>query len=225
MGILRPTASRRLNSTRPERRTIIPEPSLPTSKSNAPSGKAHRSPNRVTRGMSASGRGSKISWRRPSRNANGEPGGSLGMSGTLSSGGATLVDPPSPTPRWQESGEGRERFFTPHPGPRRALRASGGGGPEGERDAVHAVAEPGRRRSVVEDVAQVPTAAAAVHLGADHEEAPVLGRLHGVRQRGIEARPAGPALELRLGGEERKSAAGAEERALPVFLHKRARAR
>src|SRR5262249_28262165 len=102
-------------------------------------------------------------------------------------------------------------------------RASGSAGPEGERHAVHAVTETGGRRAVVEHVAEVAAAAAAVHLGADHQEAGVVARRHGVRQRGVEARPAGVALELGLRREERERAAGAEERAVAVLVHERAR--
>src|SRR6266545_3951646 len=51
-----------------------------------------------------------------------------------------------------------------------------GGGHERERDAVHAVAQPGRRRPVVEHVAEMAAAAAAVHLGArDQQRAVVRG--------------------------------------------------
>src|SRR6185295_1491779 len=214
MGTLRPSASRRLNSTRPESMTIIPAPGLPTSKSIAPSGKEHLSPNREARWMSSSGSGSKISWRRPSRNANGEPGGSLGMSGTELSGCVTLRTLLLPHLDGKRSEE-PERFFT----------RSGGAGSEAERDAVHAVAKPGRLRPVVEDVAEVSAAAAAVHLGADHHEGAVLGGLHRAGERGVEARPAGVALELRLRREEGKGAAGAEEAAVTVLVEQRARPR
>src|SRR5687768_16238133 len=43
-------------------------------------------------------------------------------------------------------------------------------------DAVHAVAQAGRPRPVLEDVAEMAAAAGAVHLGAAHEELIVLGR-------------------------------------------------
>src|SRR5258708_39240603 len=62
----------------------------------------------------------------------------------------------------------------------------------------------------------------AVNFGANHEEAAVLGGGDGVRHRLEEARPAGAAVELRIGGEQCLSAAGAHKRALAVFLVERA---
>ena len=47
---------------------------------------------------------------------------------------------------------------------------SGGGGLERQRDAVHAIAQAGRLRPVVEDVAEMAAAAAAMDRGADHAE-------------------------------------------------------
>src|SRR5262245_13087852 len=99
------------------------------------------------------------------------------------------------------------------------------GGLEREGDAVDAVAQAGGRRAVGEHMAQVAAAAAAVHLRAHHEVAAVLGGLHGARLRIVEARPAGAALELGLGNEQRLSAAGALERAGPLLGKQRAAAR
>src|SRR3712207_5359261 len=60
-----------------------------------------------------------------------------------------------------------------------------------EGAGVDAIAEPGRVRAVVEDVAQVAAAARAVHLGAPHEERVVLLRLdRRLVERLEEARPA-----------------------------------
>src|SRR6478609_4183912 len=48
--------------------------------------------------------------------------------------------------------------------------ASGGAGREIHRDAVHAVAQAGRLRAVVEDVAEMAAATAAMHFGAHGAE-------------------------------------------------------
>src|SRR5262245_26598500 len=78
-------------------------------------------------------------------------------------------------------------------------------------DAVHAVAQAGRRRAVLEDMAEMAAAAAAVHLGAGHEPAVVHGRADRVVDWRPEARPAGAALILGLGGVQGQLAAGADE--------------
>src|SRR5579883_1528488 len=88
--------------------------------------------------------------------------------------------------------------------------------------AVHAVAQAGGLRPVVEDVAKMPAAAAAMHLRSQHPEGTVLGDADGVVERLIEARPAGAALELGLGGEQGQVAAGAGEDALAVLVQERA---
>src|SRR5450755_2281727 len=91
------------------------------------------------------------------------------------------------------------------------------GGNELQRDAVVAVALAGRRRAVVEDVALVAAAAHAVVLGARDDHLDVGLGDDRARQRGVEARPAGAALELGLRGEERKVAAGADEAAVAML--------
>src|SRR5579864_3362212 len=63
-------------------------------------------------------------------------------------------------------------------------------------DAVDAIAQMRRRGAVVEYVAQVASATAAVHLGADHAVGAVGRRFNRARDRIVEARPAGAALEL-----------------------------
>src|SRR5262245_8935911 len=68
-------------------------------------------------------------------------------------------------------------------------------------------------------------AAAAMHLRADHAVAAVLGRLDGVGHGVVEARPAGAALELPLGDEQRLVTAGAGERAGAFLEIERAAAR
>src|SRR5882724_3650751 len=91
--------------------------------------------------------------------------------------------------------------------------------------SVDAVPQARRLRPVVEDVAEMAAAAAAVNFGAQHAEGAVLGLADGIVDRLIETRPAGPALEFRLRGEQWQVAAGAGEDALAVLFQKRARAR
>src|SRR3546814_15005514 len=64
----------------------------------------------------------------------------------------------------------------------------------------------------------------AVNLGAGHEEGIVLGLADRTLDRLVEARPAGAGVEFRRGGEQRLVAAGAVERALPLFPVERAAA-
>src|ERR1700689_98316 len=94
-----------------------------------------------------------------------------------------------------------------------------------QRKAVHAVAQAGRLRPVVEDVTEMAAAAPAMNFGPQHPEGAVLGLADRVVERLIEPRPAGAALEFGLRGEQRQVAAGAGEDALAVLLQKRARTR
>src|SRR5271163_2802005 len=94
-----------------------------------------------------------------------------------------------------------------------------------QRVAVHAVAQSGRLRPVIEDVAEVTATAAAVDFGPQHAEGPVFGLADGVIERLVEARPASAALELGLRGKQRQVAAGASKGALAMFLQERARTR
>src|SRR2546421_4177672 len=87
-----------------------------------------------------------------------------------------------------------------------------------ERHAVHAITQTCRLRPVVEHVAEMAAAATAMHLGACHEQAAVAGGADGVLQRRVEAGPAGAAVELGGGGEERQIAAGAGIGAGAVLL-------
>src|SRR5271154_6407423 len=96
---------------------------------------------------------------------------------------------------------------------------------EHQRETVHAVAQSGRLRAVVKNVAEMAAAAPAMNFGAGHAEARVLGFTDRILQRLIKARPSGAALELGLRGEQRQVAAGAGEGALAVLLEQRARAR
>src|SRR5438309_384093 len=103
----------------------------------------------------------------------------------------------------------------------RRMRSIGSGRTEGEGEAVHAIAKAGRLRAVVEEMAEVATAAAAENLGALHAEGAVGALGDRMGERLPEARPTGAAFELGRGSEERQGAAGAGEDAVPVLLEKR----
>src|SRR5258707_15280281 len=81
-----------------------------------------------------------------------------------------------------------------------------------QRKTVHAVAQAGRLRPIVEHVAEMAAATAAVNFGPQHPKSAVLGFADGVFERLIKARPAGAALELGLRREQRQVAAGAARR-------------
>ena len=82
-----------------------------------------------------------------------------------------------------------------------------------------------RRRAVLEDVAEMAAAPAAMHLGTDHAVTAIGRGLDRARLRIVEARPAGAALEFLLRGEQRLLAAGAIKRAGALFVIERATAR
>src|SRR5262249_22474197 len=87
------------------------------------------------------------------------------------------------------------------------------------------VAEPGRRGAVREDMAEVAAAFGAMDLGPRHPVAAIARGADGlVADRLGEARPAGAAVELRVGLEERLAAGGADKGAAAFFLVQRARA-
>src|ERR1700730_5197064 len=94
-----------------------------------------------------------------------------------------------------------------------------------QRKAVHAIAQAGRLRPVVENVAEMAAAAAAVNFGPQHPKGAVFGLADGVLERLIETRTAGAAFEFGLRREQRQVAAGAGEDALAVLFQERARAR
>src|SRR5580698_9686176 len=74
-----------------------------------------------------------------------------------------------------------------------------------QRCRVDAVTLSARTGTVVEDVAEVPTAGAADHLGAAHEQAVVRAQLDRLRDRRLgEAGPAGARFELRVGAEQHR---------------------
>src|SRR5262249_40358582 len=99
------------------------------------------------------------------------------------------------------------------------------GGLEFQRDTVHAVALSGRLRPVVEHVAEMAAAAPAVHLGAWNDQAVIVRSAHRILDRRKEARPAGAALDLGLGPDQRQIAPGAAEDARPMLVVERARMR
>src|SRR3984957_16595148 len=124
-------------------------------------------------------------------------------------------------PRSEDRGTiaGRATFAGPTSGRGRCSRM------KHQRKTVHAVAQAGRLRSVVEDVAEMTAAAAAVNFGAQHSEGTVLGLADRVLERLIKTRPAGAALELGLRREQRQVAAGTGEDALAMLLEQRAAVR
>src|SRR5260370_3987528 len=93
------------------------------------------------------------------------------------------------------------------------------------RDAVDAVAQVRRRRAVVEYVAEMAAAAAAIYLGAHHAVAAIDRGLDRARLRIVEARPAGAAVEFSLRHEQRLPAPGARERAGAFLIIERAASR
>src|SRR5258708_6581221 len=96
---------------------------------------------------------------------------------------------------------------------------------EQQGEAVHAVAQSGRFRAVIEDVAEMTATAPAVNLGTSHAEGGILAFADRILKRLIETRPSGAAFEFGLRGKQRQVAAGAGEGALAMFLEQRARAR
>jgi hypothetical protein len=76
------------------------------------------------------------------------------------------------------------------------VSGSGGGGLEGQCDAVHAIAQARWLRPIVEHMPEVTAATMAMDSGPDHEETGVLGLANSVIERCPEARPAGAAIEL-----------------------------
>src|ERR1700680_301978 len=83
----------------------------------------------------------------------------------------------------------------------------------------------GRRRAVVEHMAEMAAAAAAMHFGAHHPEASIGRSLDCALDRVIEARPAGAAVEFLFGDEKFLAATGAHEGAAALLVIERATAR
>src|ERR1700722_10896931 len=82
-----------------------------------------------------------------------------------------------------------------------------------------------RRRAVLEDMAEMAAAAAAMHFGAGHAVSPIGCGLDRSRLRIVETRPAGAALELLLRSKQRLFAAGTIERAGTLLVIECATAR
>src|SRR4051794_40620567 len=78
-----------------------------------------------------------------------------------------------------------------------------------ERHAVHAVALAGRLRTVVENVAEMAAAAAAMNFGARHEKTAVGVGFDRLVERRRKARPSGATVELGVRREKRLTATGA----------------
>jgi len=93
------------------------------------------------------------------------------------------------------------------------------------RNAVNAIAQMCGRGAVVEDVAKVTPAAAAVHLGANHPVAPVLGGFDRTLHRIVEARPASPTLEFPVGHEQRLTTSDTHKRAGTFLMIERTASR
>src|SRR5712691_11035977 len=78
-----------------------------------------------------------------------------------------------------------------------------------------------RRRPVVEDMAEMAAATAAMHLGTVHPVASIRRGLDRPLHRIVEARPAGAALEFLLRHEQRLAASRADERAVTFLIVQR----
>src|SRR4249920_1251888 len=89
---------------------------------------------------------------------------------------------------------------------------------EFQRYAVDAVAQTGRRRAVIEHMAKMTAAAAAMTLVAHHAEGGVGVFQHRVLDRLVETRPARAAVEFGFRIEERQVASGARKSAGAVLL-------
>ena len=70
-----------------------------------------------------------------------------------------------------------------------------------QRKAVHAIAQAGRLRPIVEDVTEMTAAAAAVNFGPQHPKSTVFGLADRVFERLVKARPAGAAATAVIEGD------------------------
>jgi hypothetical protein len=93
------------------------------------------------------------------------------------------------------------------------------------RNAVNAIAQMCGRWPIIEDVAKVTPTAAAVHLGANHPVAPVLGCFDRTLHRIVEARPASPTFEFPAGYEQRLATSGTHKRAGTFLMIERTASR
>src|SRR6185503_12195282 len=100
--------------------------------------------------------------------------------------------------------------------------ASRGEGFERHGHAVHAVAQAGGPRTILEDVAKMPAATVAVHGRAHRPVRGVGARLDGSIERRPEARPTSPAVILGGRGEEIEVASCAGVGPASLFVQERA---
>ena len=89
------------------------------------------------------------------------------------------------------------------------LRLSPRRGHKLQRHPIHAIAQARGLGAILEHMADMPAAAAAMDFGAGREQRVILLLAHGIGQHVEEARPAGAAFEFRLGRIKRQVAAGA----------------
>ena len=94
----------------------------------------------------------------------------------------------------------------------------GSRGPEIQRHAIDAIAQPCRRRTVRKDMAEVRSAPAAMNLGAFHAETTVARCSERAGQRIEETAPTRAALEFLPGSEQRPIATGAMEIARSLLV-------
>ena len=92
-----------------------------------------------------------------------------------------------------------------------------------ERHAVHAVALAGRLGTIVENMAEMAAAAAAMNFGSCHEEAAVCLGFDRLVERRPKARPSGAAVELGVRRKDGLTAAGAVIHPAAILLVERAR--
>src|ERR1700726_2573640 len=122
--------------------------------------------------------------------------------------------------RWSAPRRGRKGETKPWWCPMR--RISGGIGLEDHRNAVHAIAQPSRLRSVVENMSEMPAALTTMDRGPGHAERLVLDRADGTVKRGPKARPNQAAYQLGLRGEQRQVTPCARKSSCPLFVIERA---
>src|SRR5690242_5176640 len=96
-------------------------------------------------------------------------------------------------------------------------RPSGSVRLEVHRRAVHAIAIPRRLRPIGEHVAKMAAALAAMHFGAAHEEAAILGGAYRAVQRLVEAGPTSATFEFCIRSKQLLPAAGADEFAVALL--------
>src|SRR5262245_21375810 len=96
---------------------------------------------------------------------------------------------------------------------------------EFQRNAVDAVAQMRWGRTIVEDVAEMTSATAAMHLVTNHAMASIHFGFDRIGQWIVETWPAGPTLEFHLGDEQRLIAGSAAKDARAFFVQQRATSR